>query len=158
MTGFYSCRLWPDKLQFITLQTQNNKFVSINFHCPSQVVCFLNAYLKDKESLINTVGMQSRPTLCELLDCKPARLLYPWNFLGKNTKVFGHFLVQEIFPTRYEPTSLASPAGRFFYPQLHLGSPQTVQTNIFEVSVVSAKLHMFQGPFLQYLCSINEHK
>jgi len=31
---------------------------------------------------------------------KPARLLWPWNFLGKNTGVGCHFLLQGIFPTQ----------------------------------------------------------
>ena len=29
-----------------------------------------------------------------------ARLLYPWNFPGKNTEVGYHFLLQGIFPTQ----------------------------------------------------------
>ena len=28
---------------------------------------------------------QSCLTLCDSMDCKPARLLHPWDFLGKNT-------------------------------------------------------------------------
>ena len=35
---------------------------------------------------------QSRPTLCNPTDCCPARLLCPWNSLGKNTGVGSHFL------------------------------------------------------------------
>ena len=31
---------------------------------------------------------------------QPARLLCPWNFLGKNTGVGYHFLLQRIFPTQ----------------------------------------------------------
>ena len=31
---------------------------------------------------------------------KPVRLLYPWNFPGKNTGVGSHFLLQRIFPTQ----------------------------------------------------------
>ena len=30
----------------------------------------------------------------------PARLLCPWNFPGKNTRVGCHFLLQGIFPTQ----------------------------------------------------------
>ena len=41
---------------------------------------------------------QSYPTLCDPLDCSPARLLCPWDFLGKNTRVDCHFLLQGIFP------------------------------------------------------------
>ena len=34
------------------------------------------------------------------MDCRTARLLCPWNFLAKNTRVSSHFLLQEIFPTQ----------------------------------------------------------
>ena len=41
---------------------------------------------------------QSCQTLCNPKDYKPARLLYPWNFPGKNTAGC-NFLLQEIFLT-----------------------------------------------------------
>ena len=31
------------------------------------------------------------------MDCKPVRLLYPWNFPGKNSGVGCHFLLQVLF-------------------------------------------------------------
>ena len=34
------------------------------------------------------------------MDCKPASLLCPWDFLDKNTGVGCHFLLQQIFPTQ----------------------------------------------------------
>ena len=37
---------------------------------------------------------QSCLTLCDLMDGRPARLLYPWNFPGKNTGASCHFLLQ----------------------------------------------------------------
>ena len=43
---------------------------------------------------------QSCPTLCNPMDCSPTRLLYPWNFLGKNTGVSCHFLLQGLFLTQ----------------------------------------------------------
>ena len=43
---------------------------------------------------------QSCPTLCDPMDCSPARLLCPWDFSGRNTEVGCHFLLQEIFPTQ----------------------------------------------------------
>ena len=42
---------------------------------------------------------QSCLTLCDLMDCKPARPLCPWDFPGKNTGVSSHLLLQVIFPT-----------------------------------------------------------
>ena len=43
---------------------------------------------------------QSCPTLCDSMDCKPVRLLGPWDFLGKTTGVGCHFLLQGIFLTQ----------------------------------------------------------
>ena len=43
----------------------------------------------------------------------PSRLLCPWDFLGKNTGVGCHFLLQGIFPTRNR-TWVSSIAGKFF--------------------------------------------
>ena len=43
---------------------------------------------------------QSCPTLCDPMDCRPTRLLHPWNFLGKSTGVGCHFLLQGTFPTQ----------------------------------------------------------
>ena len=31
--------------------------------------------------------VQSCPTLCDPMDCKPASLLCPWDFPGRNTRV-----------------------------------------------------------------------
>ena len=47
---------------------------------------------------------------------KPARLLCPWDFLGKNTGVGCHFLLHGIFLTQGSNPCVASPAlaGRFF--------------------------------------------
>ena len=40
------------------------------------------------------------PTLCNSMDCKPIRLLHPWDFPGKSAGVGCHFLLQGIFPTQ----------------------------------------------------------
>ena len=45
-------------------------------------------------------GAQLCPTLCDPMNCKPTRLLCPWDFPNKNTGVDCHFLLQEIFPTQ----------------------------------------------------------
>ena len=39
-------------------------------------------------------------TLCDSMDCSPARHLCPWDFLGKSTGVGGHLLLQGIFPAQ----------------------------------------------------------
>ena len=44
--------------------------------------------------------LQPSPNLCDPMDCKPIRLLSPWDSLGKNTGVSCHFLFQGIFPTQ----------------------------------------------------------
>ena len=43
---------------------------------------------------------QSCLTLCDPMDCSPARLLCPWGFLGKHTGAGCHFLLQGILPTQ----------------------------------------------------------
>ena len=51
------------------------------------------------------------PTLSDPIDCSPIRLLWPWNFAGKNTGI-----PDDVPHPRIKPTSLVSPAmaGRFF--------------------------------------------
>ena len=44
--------------------------------------------------------LQSCPTLCNPVDCSPARLLCPWDSPGKNTGVGCCTLLQGIFPTQ----------------------------------------------------------
>ena len=46
------------------------------------------------------VKLLSRVRLCDPMNCKPTRLLGPWNFPGKGTGVDCHFLLQGIFPTQ----------------------------------------------------------
>ena len=40
------------------------------------------------------------PTLCDLMGCKPARFLCPWNSPGKNTGVGGRFLLLSPAPVQ----------------------------------------------------------
>ena len=47
-----------------------------------------------------SVCAQSRPVLCNPMDCKPTKFLYPWDFSGKNTEVGCHFLLRGIFLTQ----------------------------------------------------------
>ena len=44
-------------------------------------------------------SLQLCPILCDPME-ESARLLYPWNFLGKNVGLGGHFLLQGIFQTQ----------------------------------------------------------
>ena len=46
------------------------------------------------------VQTQSCPTLCDPPGWQPARFLCLWNYLGKNTGVGCHFLLQGIFLTQ----------------------------------------------------------
>ena len=55
--------------------------------------------------------LQSCPTLWDPKDCKPARLLCPWDFPGKSIGVGCHFLLQgDLSSPGIEPTSLTCPA------------------------------------------------
>ena len=44
---------------------------------------------------------KSSPTLCDLMDCSPTRVICSWYFPGKNTEVGSHFLLQGIFSYIY---------------------------------------------------------
>ena len=57
---------------------------------------FLFPILSESENEI----IQLCPILCDPTELQPTRLLHPWNFLGKNTGVGCHFLLQGIFPAQ----------------------------------------------------------
>jgi len=57
---------------------------------------------------------------------QPARLLCPWNSLGKNTEEGFHVLLQRIFPTQSSNPGL--PHGRpILYCLSHQGSPRILE-------------------------------
>ena len=45
-------------------------------------------------------SLQLHPTLCNLMDHRPPKLLCPWDSPGKNTGVGSYSLLQGIFPTQ----------------------------------------------------------
>ena len=45
-------------------------------------------------------SLRSYLTLCDPMDTRPARLLCPWDSLGKNPRVGCHFLLQGLLPTQ----------------------------------------------------------
>ena len=49
---------------------------------------------------------KSCPTLLRSHGLQPARLLCPWNFPGKITRMGCHFLLQRIFPTQGSETHI----------------------------------------------------
>ena len=51
-------------------------------------------------SLTIHTHVQSCLTLCDSMDCSPARFFWSWDFSGKNTGVGCHFLLQGIVPTQ----------------------------------------------------------
>ena len=61
---------------------------------------------------------------------RPTRLLCPWDFLGKNTRVGCHFLLQGIFPTQRSNPRLFCLLrwGAGSLPQSHQGSPTVTLT------------------------------
>ena len=73
---------------------------------------------KVKESEVT----QSCPTLCNPME---TRLLCPWDFLGKNTGVGCHFLLQGIFPTQGSKPGLP-PCRQTLYHLSHQGSPRFI--------------------------------
>ena len=74
---------------------------------------------------VHAKALQLCLTLCDPMDCKPTRLLRPWDSPGKNTGLGLPCPPPGDLPDpRIEPMSLPSPAlpGRFFYHGRHLGS------------------------------------
>ena len=64
---------------------------------------------------------------------QPTRLLCPWNFPDKNTRVSCHFLLQEIFLTQGSNLSLSCllHCRRIFYRLSNWGSPSTCVYLVF---------------------------
>ena len=58
---------------------------------------------------------------------QPARLLCPWNSLGKNTRVSCHFFLQGIFPTQGSKPGLLN-CRQILYHLNHQGGPDQVVT------------------------------
>ena len=68
---------------------------------------------------------QSRPTLCDPMDCTPPRLLCPSNSSGQNTGVSSCSLPQGIFPTQGSNPGLPH-CRRILYQQSYQGSPNII--------------------------------
>ena len=49
---------------------------------------------------VNVPVTQSRPTLCDPMDCSPPGSSVHGDYPGKNTGVYSHSLLQGIFPTQ----------------------------------------------------------
>ena len=68
----------------------------------------------------------SCPTLCDPVDCKPSRLLCPWDSPGKNTGVGCHALLQGTFPTQELDPGLLH-CRQILYPMSQQGNPRTLE-------------------------------
>ena len=63
------------------------------------------------------------PTLWDPMDCKPTRLLHPWEFPDKSTRMCCHFLFQGIFPTQGSNLHLLH-CRQMLHPLSYRGNPQ----------------------------------
>ena len=82
----------------------------------------------------------------------PARLLCPWNSLGKNTRVGCHFLLQGIIRIELESPALA---GGFFTPEAP-GKPRT-KNKTTSLRVENRNTSRTMGESLQLnVCSVGE--
>ena len=64
------------------------------------VIATENGSLPKESEKVKVLVTQSCLTLCEPMDCSPARLLCPWDSLGKNPGVGSHSLLQGILLTQ----------------------------------------------------------
>ena len=126
-TLIWTCSLfWPRSCFFPSFHSQNDNgtiltafsfsvFMSLLnlcwvfnlFHCSAAFntgdhpfVCRTNGSWKGSYRKKESEVAQSCPTLCDPMDCKPTRLLCPWDFPGKGAGVGCYFLLQGIFPTQ----------------------------------------------------------
>ena len=75
--------------------------------------------------MVGDLVTKSCPTLCDPMDCRPPRLLSPWGFLGKNTRVGCQLLLQGIFPTQGSNPGLLH-CRQILYRLSHQGGPGSV--------------------------------
>ena len=68
--------------------------------------CHPEIFLTSGSQYMHAKSCQSRSTLCNPMDCSPARLLCPWDSPGKDTGVCCHALLQGILPTQGSNASL----------------------------------------------------
>ena len=66
---------------------------------PLRATSFLSI-CKDGGTCMRAKLVQACMTLCKPYGLQPTRLLYPWDFPGKNTRVGCHAFLQGIFPTQ----------------------------------------------------------
>ena len=69
------------------------------FQWPVQVGTAESCCTSAKYGSVHAKSFQWCPALCDPVDCSPPGSC-PWDFLGKNTGVDYHFLLQRIFPTQ----------------------------------------------------------
>ena len=89
---------------------------------------------------VSVLVTQPWPTHCNSMDCSPSRLLCPWDFLGKNTEVGCHFLLQRIFLTQGSNSDL-----------LHC------RQILYHLSYQESKLTVVHNTTTMYYCSCLEN-
>ena len=65
------------------------------FFLPTYCICHFFVWRKADSGILCPKSLQSRPTLCNPMDCSP-----PWDFPGKSTGVGCRLLLQGIFPSQ----------------------------------------------------------
>ena len=68
----------------------------------------------------------------------PARVLCPWDYPGRNTRVGCHFLLQGIFPTQ-ELNLCLLPCRQMIYQLSYKGSPMCVSKDVYNFSFASQR-------------------
>ena len=97
-------------------------------------------------------------TLCDPTDCKPSRLLCPWNFPSRNTGVGCHFLLQGILPTQGSNAHLLHCLVDSL-PLSHLGNPEPAGKPLSQIKWEAQSLSSppLNHGFLDTHCT-QEHK
>ena len=103
--------------------------------------CGFHNHLRRHGPLLSTSDMLM-PDSLRPHGLKPARLLCPWEFSGKNIGVGCHFLLQEIFPTQGLSPYLQHllPCQMDSLPLYHLGRPLLQRGDNLKKSLIVSKL------------------
>ena len=95
---------------------------------------------------------QSSPTLCDPMDCSPAKLLSPWNSPDKNTGLDCHSLLQGISSTQRSNPGLLY-CRQILYCLSHQGSPanQIIPPHFLPSSLLPSALPSLPSSLLPFL-------
>ena len=124
---------------------------------PNKISCFVSTCVSSDSSFpsVRQEPRKRSPFLQQTHGLDPFRLLRSWAFLGKNTGVGCHFLLQEIFATQELNSHLSLQLWQVdSLPLSHLGNPDNSYTMVlFKVLEYSCS-YKFEQRYLNAVCRV----